>query len=85
MSGAARLGDAMTHGAHIIGGSPNMTINGLPAARLGDPVICPIHGQTQIVAGCAPTMTVNGLVVGRLGAKAGCGAVVVSASPNMEV
>ncbi len=86
MAFAARVGDSMTHGAVILSGSPDVMINGLPAARIGDTVSCPIHGLNNIISGCSPSVADDGgLYVARIGAQSTCGAVVISASPNVDV
>ncbi|MFM0643170.1 PAAR domain-containing protein [Paraburkholderia bryophila] len=48
-------GDTHSHGGRVISGAPTARINGRAIARLNDPAICEIHGQTHIaqVAGNA--------------------------------
>jgi uncharacterized Zn-binding protein involved in type VI secretion len=77
----ARLGDACTHGAQIITGSGSRSIDGRPAATLGDLIRCPQHGvnpliavQTQVITGNRPTA--------HTGAVAQCGAVVIGGSAD---
>jgi len=59
------------------------SVNGRPAARLGDLHACPIpgHGLTPIVTGSMDTFT-EGLPNARMGDLAACGAVIVTGSPN---
>jgi uncharacterized Zn-binding protein involved in type VI secretion len=47
-----RLGDACSHGATIIGGSNTRLVDGIPVARLGDMIYCPIpgHGVNPLIA-----------------------------------
>ena len=48
MPQAARKGDLTVHGGVIAEGSPDVTIGGLPAARLIDKHICPLHGPGPV-------------------------------------
>jgi uncharacterized Zn-binding protein involved in type VI secretion len=52
-------------GGPIIGGSPNVFIGGLPAARVTDPVTC-VGPPDTIVVGSA-TVFINGLPAARMG------------------
>lgn len=81
MPQGARLGDAISHGGGIVAGSPNVFDNGIPAARLGDAVVCRIHGS-QSISSASPNVFVNGIPRARLGDSISCGATIVSASPN---
>lgn len=79
----ARLGDSSSHGGVIITGAMRTVVNGQPAARMGDLHSCPLpfHGITPIVTGSPDTMT-EGKPNARLGDVTGCGAVIVTGSPN---
>lgn len=81
--GVARIGDAISHGGAITGGSPNTTADTLAVARLGDPVICDIHGDQIIVSASLVTL-VDSLGVARLGDAISCGATIVTASEDVE-
>src|SRR6187401_3354736 len=48
MPQAARKGDLTVHGGVIAEGSPDVTIGGMPAARLLDKHVCPLHGPGPI-------------------------------------
>ncbi|MBI4869221.1 MAG: PAAR domain-containing protein [Candidatus Wallbacteria bacterium] len=76
----ARFGDATDHGGTITTGSPTVSIDGLPGARLGDTHSCPIHGDNPIVSGSG-VWTNDGLPCARLGDTTACGATIVSGSP----
>lgn len=76
-----RLGDTSTHGGAIITASHNTRVNGIPEARLGDILLCPIHGPNPIVTG-SPRAQVNGRLIARIGDLASCGAVLSSGSHN---
>lgn len=41
-------GDVHSHGGRVLAGAPNSRIKGRAIARLNDPAICEIHGQTHI-------------------------------------
>ena len=52
----------------IIEGSPNVYLNGLPVARLGDAVVhdCP-HCGTGYISTASATVSANGIKIARLG------------------
>jgi uncharacterized Zn-binding protein involved in type VI secretion len=68
MPPAARLGDAHTcprsSGGTIADGSPTVTINGKPAARLNDPCAC-ADAQSFVGSG-SRAVTINGRPAARL-------------------
>lgn len=78
----ARIGDPISHGGAIAGGSPNVFCNGLNVARIGDPVACLIHGAQSIATGSGSVFC-NGSGVARVGDSITCGAVIVDGSPNV--
>lgn len=86
MAAQARLGDRTDHGGAIISGASRTTVNGMSAARKGDLHSCPLkgHGVTPIVTGSASVM-IEGRPAVRVGDRTGCGAVITSGSPNVEV
>jgi uncharacterized Zn-binding protein involved in type VI secretion len=79
----ARLGDPSNHGGVIISSASRTMANGILVARMGDLHVCPIpgHGVTPIVTGSNKTL-VEGKPLARVGDSTGCGAVIVSGSPN---
>jgi uncharacterized Zn-binding protein involved in type VI secretion len=65
MSGAfIRVGDTHSHGGQVTGGAPTSRSGDRAIARMGDPAICEVHGQTTIA-------TVSGKVR-FLGMEAAC-------------
>lgn len=68
---AASLGDLAAHGGSIAIGSTNVFIGGRPAARLGDTVVCGVHGTGVIAKGSA-TVFINGMPAARMGDITGC-------------
>lgn len=83
---AARIGDTTDHGGTIITGASHTFINGIPAARKGDLHSCPIpgHGVTQIVTG-SDSVDIEGSPAARVGDSCGCGAVIITGSPDMFI
>lgn len=71
---AARQKDPDNHGAQVEIGSPNVSIEGLPAARVGDPVGPPC--AKPIVKGSF-TVFINGKPAARLGDQVGCSGTIV--------
>jgi uncharacterized Zn-binding protein involved in type VI secretion len=87
MPAAARKGDEIQcegEIGYILDGSPNVFCNGLPLARVGDPVECFIHGA-QSISGGSGTVFANGSGVARVGDPCSCGAIISSGSPNVFV
>lgn len=73
MPAAARIGDLITCGDTLAVGSPNVTINGLPACRIGDITAGHVTGTTfyppiNLILGSG-TVTINGIPASRVGDK----------------
>ncbi|MCX8641272.1 MULTISPECIES: PAAR domain-containing protein [unclassified Gilliamella] len=70
-----RLGDPTTHGGSVISASSTMTIEGKPAALIGDLVSCPKkdHGVNKIIEG-AKTVFSDGkaVVINQCSCECGC-------------
>lgn len=66
MPKAARIGDPINCGDSISTGSPNVLINGLPAARLGDVTCGHCFSSIDIIEG-ASTVLVNNIPVSYIG------------------
>ncbi|MBX2808901.1 MAG: PAAR domain-containing protein [Cellvibrionaceae bacterium] len=86
---AARLGDKDTGhpGAPptpIITGSPDVLINGKPAARLGDKLQKHHKGERRIVEG-VNSVLINGLPAVRISDAINCGGVINEGSPNVFI
>lgn len=78
MPGAViRLGDKTSHGGAVVEASPHSDSGGIPIARMGDKVSCPIHGAGTIVSGDM-TMIVDGKPVARHNDKTSCGATLIA-------
>ncbi|MCV9878967.1 S-type pyocin domain-containing protein [Brenneria izbisi] len=98
MPGAARLNDIGSgHDCFpetpIIEGSPDVSINGQPAARKGDTVQfhgCPCpdkpHGMhSRVIAEGSSTVSINGKPAARIGDGISCGGVIISGSGNVII
>ena len=68
-------------GGPIVSGSPNVLIDGRPAARVGDPLVCK-HGPTDHIAQGNPTLIINGKAAAHLGHKTAHGGVIQQGSPT---
>lgn len=80
---AARIGDSAGHGGLLLTGSFKVLIGNMPAARLGDPLICPgFDGPKAHVMGnimkASTTVMIDGAFAARMGDDTACGAVGVS-------
>lgn len=98
MPGAARLNDiGKGHECFpdtpVIAGSPDVIINGLPAARVGDAVAthgCPCpnapHGMhPRAIAAGAATVIINGKQAARIGDAINCGGAISTGSGNVII
>lgn len=83
MPNVARKGDAISHGGYIMEGSPTVSADGQAVARLGDRVICALHGQ-QFITSASSTVYVNGRGVARIGDMTSCGATIISGSGKFQ-
>ncbi len=86
MAGVVRLNDTSSHGGRMVTASGDTNANGWPLCRSGDLHQCPIpgHGTTPVNASQG-TARCNGAGILQLGDTAGCGASIVSCSPNVNV
>lgn len=64
--------DATTHGGRVIKASGSFTIDGRRVARLGDLVLCPMHGVNPIIEGDTATLD-EGLPLALHGHHSACG------------
>lgn len=68
---AARLTDPTIHVGMIITGSSDTSIGGLPAARVGDGHVCPLHSGGPIAQGSS-TVQINNRAAARVSDKLVC-------------
>ncbi|BAQ65540.1 PAAR domain-containing protein [Geminocystis sp. NIES-3709] len=78
----ARIGDAISHGGEIIESSPDCFANDRKIARLGDAVICSLHG-TQSIVTASSNLYCNGISAARIGDQISCGATIVESSEDV--
>ncbi len=94
MPSASRLGDTGAgHGcfppSNAIAGSPDVSINGKPALRVGDALAahgckdCPPHGRA-VAAGSA-SVSINGKPAARIGDSIDCGGAMAAGSGNVNI
>lgn len=70
----------------IKSGSPNITINGQPAARMGDPVNCRMaKGESPVITEGASNVLFNGLPAARMGDKISNGGSINSGSSTFFI
>jgi hypothetical protein len=43
------VGDATSHGGVVVTGDPTWTVDGIPVARVGDTVFCPLCQRTTVI------------------------------------
>ncbi len=71
MPPAARKGDLTSHLGVIAEGSPDVTIGGMPAARLMDKHVCPFHGPGPVTQ-TSFTVYINKVGAARVGDACTC-------------
>lgn len=81
MPKVCRIGDTGDHGGAIATGSPDVFVNGIPVARIGDIYDCLLHGPNPLVTG-SPDVFANDRKVVRIGDLASCGAAMITGSPD---
>lgn len=72
-----RLGDKLSHGGMVIEASSHSDTGGIGIARIGDKVVCALHGPMIIATG-DPTMLVDGRPAARQGDLTTCGAMLIA-------
>lgn len=77
MPPAERRTDITAHGGSIVFGAPTVLIGGLPAARVGDPHVCPmVNGPVVHTGGVintgSPTVFIGGAMAARMGDQCHC-------------
>lgn len=77
MKNLAYEGDTTSHGRKILTGSARIKVNGRRAARIGDVVSCPIHGNNEIVEGSS-NMRDEGVGLSRDGDRTRCGSFLIA-------
>jgi len=83
MGNVVRLGDGSSHGGAMVSAGTTVLVNGVPMCVSGDSHSCPIpeHGVTSVTG--SSSVKSGGKAVIKAGDVAGCGASVVSGSPNV--
>ena len=91
MPAAARVLDPTSHPGVITGpGSPDVFIDFLPAARVGDYHACTMpptagpHPPSTIAKG-STTVFINGRAAARQSDTVGCGAMITAGSPDVQI
>ncbi|MEQ9885817.1 type VI secretion system PAAR protein [Pectobacterium zantedeschiae] len=80
MGNAVKLGDSDTgHGNHpptpVSAGSSTVTVDGMPLARQGDPLVP--HGHDRSISGGSSSVLIDGKPAARTGDPVSCGGVVI--------
>lgn len=69
--------DKTTHNGTVITGNPSFEISNKLAACLGDKVMCPQHGETEITEGYTPLTLHPSRTLAYHGCKTSCGATLI--------
>jgi uncharacterized Zn-binding protein involved in type VI secretion len=78
----AVAGDCIDHGGYILPTEDKVFVNGKPVARVGDKVLCLIHGITEIVGDKSNNVFSGKRQIARVGDKTKCGAKIMGGSPD---
>ncbi|WP_321952197.1 PAAR domain-containing protein [Paraburkholderia bannensis] len=81
MPGIIRVGDRTSSNGEVLGGSTNCVFMGKAAARLGDPVSCPKHGDNHIAQATSRAVD-NGREIAQDGDACECGCTLVTSLHN---
>jgi uncharacterized Zn-binding protein involved in type VI secretion len=84
MKNLAYEGDSTSHGGKILTGSDRINVRGRRAARVGDMVSCPLHGDNEIVEG-GSSMKDGDVPLSRGGDRTRCGSVLIASSDGAKV
>lgn len=79
-----RLGDSSDHGGSMISATGKYILNGKIVCVSGDLHSCPIKGHGVSSVNGTANHTSNGKHVIKVGDSAGCGATIVSGSPDAQ-
>ncbi|WP_175681879.1 PAAR domain-containing protein [Burkholderia cenocepacia] len=77
-------GDTTSHGGKILTGSDRIKVKNRRAARVGDKVSCPIHGDNEIVEGSG-RMRDGTTPLSRDGDHTRCGAELIASTDGARV
>jgi uncharacterized Zn-binding protein involved in type VI secretion len=80
MIGLIRLGDATDHGGKVITASKTADYDGIPLARKGDLIECPLHPEVQpnVIMEGDDDMADEGRSLARQGHRGTCGCRLIS-------
>lgn len=78
------IDDDTSHGGKVLTGSDRIKVGGRRAARIGDRVSCPEHGENDIIEGSS-SMKDRGIPLARDGDRARCGCVLIASSSGVRV
>ncbi len=90
MPAAATLFDVTSHPGMVMGGATQVYIDCLPAARVGDAHTCLLpptagpHPPSTIAEG-SKTVFIEKQPAARMGDQSGCGAAIVTGSPDVFI
>lgn len=81
----SKIGDTSDHGGAIITGSASFVVSGIPVARVGDILACPIHGDNPIVSSLVINAQDEGKPLAHIGSKTQCGATITTGDTAFTV
>lgn len=75
-----RLGDTTDHGGKVESASPTMSYDGIPVARKGDRISCPLHPDVQpnVIENGDEATTDDGIPIARARHSGTCGCHLIS-------
>ena len=76
--------DATSHGGKVLTGTDRIKVKGRRAARIGDMVSCPVHGDNRIIEG-GSQIKLGTTLLARDGDHTECGAYLIASSGGASV
>lgn len=81
-----RKGDPIGDGGSVVGGSPSVFVNGIPAALVGiSSVSCSLHPSSQSLVVGSSTVFINDVPAAIVGGSVSCGSALSVGSPDVLI
>jgi uncharacterized Zn-binding protein involved in type VI secretion len=77
-------GDSTSHSGKVLTGTDRIKVKGQRAARIGDTVSCPMHGDNRIIEG-SPRIKLGATLLARDGDHTECGAYLIASRGGASV
>ncbi|APA90020.1 PAAR domain-containing protein (plasmid) [Paraburkholderia sprentiae WSM5005] len=86
MYAVVRKGDPIGDGGSVVGGSPSVFVNGIPAGLVGiSSVVCSLHPSAQSLVAGSGSVFINGVPAAIVGGCVSCGSALSVGSPDVLI